>query len=88
MGDACLLHPISNHTHTHTHTLDTAPPKEVLKSGRMTFIEAGFVPAAIVHMGVESNDAPPPVLSKDSLKLAQSGLEAEVVMAQKRKLKQ
>ena len=76
------------HTHTHTHTPDTTPPKEVLKSGRITFIEAGFVPAAIVHVGVESSDAPPPVLSQDSLQQAQSGLEAEVIVAKKRELKQ
>ena len=67
---------------------DTTPPKEVLKNGKMTFIEAGFVPAAIVYVGVESSHAPDTLLSEDSLKAAQSGLEAEVVVAKKRELKQ
>lgn len=67
---------------------DTTPPKEILKSGRMTFIEAGFVPAAIVHVGVDSRDSPQPVLSPDCLKLAQSGLEAEMIVVKKRELKQ
>lgn len=67
--------------------LDTTPPKQVLKNGKMTFIEAGFVPAAIVYVGVESDHAPRPLLSEDSLKQAQSGLEAEVIMSKKRELK-
>ena len=54
----------------------------------MTFIEAGFVPAAIVHVGLESSDVPQPLLSQESLKQAQSGLEAEIVMAKRRELKQ
>ena len=53
----------------------------------MTFIEAGFVPAAIVHIGVESSDTPFPVLSEEILKEAKSGLEAEVVVAMKREVK-
>ena len=65
---------------------DTTPPKEVLKNGRMTFIEAGFVPAAIVHVGVEASDDPFPVLSEEILKEAKSGLEAEVVVAKKREV--
>ena len=67
---------------------DTTPPKEVLKNGRMTFIEAGFVPAAIVHVGVESSDMPLPVLSEEILKEAKSGLEAELVVAKKRETSQ
>ena len=53
----------------------------------MTFIEAGFVPAAIVHVGVDSRDAPQPALSGDCLKQARSGLEAEIVVAKKREVK-
>ena len=53
----------------------------------MTFMEAGFVPAAIVHIGVDSRDNPQPVLSQDCLREAKSGLEAEMVVAKKREVK-
>ena len=68
--------------------LDTTPPKQVLKNGKMTFIEAGFVPTAIVHVGVESSHTSLSLLSEDILKEARSGLEAEIVVAKKRELKQ
>jgi len=56
---------------------DTAPPKQVLRSGRITIAEAGFVPAAIVHLGTESEGRP--LLSAQCLQNAQSALQAEVV---------
>ena len=46
------------------------------------------MPAAIIHVGVDSRDAPQPSLSPDCLKMAQSGLEAEIIVAKKREMKQ
>ena len=81
---------------------DTTPPKQVLRSGKMTIAEvqskfpykpcvaltphmytsphltsqAGFVPAAIVHLSTESEVRP--LLSAQCLQSAQSVLQAEV----------
>lgn len=69
--------------HTYTHT-DTTPPKNVLRSGRVTLVEAGFVPAAIIHLGLDSpDDMKTPLLSEKSLQSAQSALQAEIVMSSK-----
>ena len=64
-------------------TSDTTPPKTVLRSGRPTLLEAGFVPAAIIHLGAEGSAATP-TLSRECLETAQSALHAEVAIAEKR----
>lgn len=48
----------------------------------MTFAEAGFLPAAIVHLGTESLRWP--LLSEECLGHAQSAWRAEVVQAEAR----
>ncbi len=65
-------------------TVDTTPPKTILKRGKVTFLEAGFVPAAIVYLGVEGGVDTPTLLSQEALDSAQSALQAEVAIAGKR----
>ena len=35
--------------------IDTTPPKTVLTNGKLTLVEAGLVPASIVHFGLHDN---------------------------------
>ena len=48
---------------------DTAPPKTILKSSAPTLGEAGFVPAANIHLGIkgEGDSENPQLLSPESL---------------------
>ena len=47
-------------------------------------MEAGFVPAAIVYLGLEGGMDTPTLLSQEALDSAQSALQAEVAIADKR----
>ena len=67
--------------------LDTTPPKEVLRSGRMTFTEAGFVPRANVYFSYNdpqdtlNNTAQ--ILSQASMeRYSNTSLQAEVIVSQ------
>ena len=60
---------------------DTAPPKTILKSSAPTLGEAGFVPAANIHLGLkgEGNSENPQLLSPDSLaRFSCSAAQAEL----------
>lgn len=35
--------------------IDTTPPKTVLTNAKLTLVEAGLVPASIVHFGLHDN---------------------------------
>lgn len=64
---------------------DTAPPKEILRSGRLTFAEAGFVPAVLVHMAIDDAWKKEPLLSQDCLKqFHKSHQEAELLASRGR----
>ena len=58
-----------------THTVHTTS----LPPSPSSLPQAGFLPAAIVHLGTESLQWP--LLSEESLSHAQSALQAEVVQA-------
>jgi tether containing UBX domain for GLUT4 len=58
--------------------LYTTPPKKVLRSAKITFAEAEFLPTAVVYVGVE-DDQPHPTLSDSALQQAASSLQAEIV---------
>ncbi|CAI7990503.1 hypothetical protein GBAR_LOCUS495 [Geodia barretti] len=57
---------------------DTTPPKKVLRSAKITFAEAEFLPTAVVYVGVEDGQ-PHPTLSDSALQQAASSLQAEIV---------
>lgn len=61
--------------------IDTTPPKQILKSGRPSFNEAGFVPAANIHLGFDE-EAPlinGTIVSTESMRLyCYTAMEAEI----------
>jgi len=59
---------------------DTTPPKSVLRGGKRSFMEAGLVPTALLHLGLES---PPqvPLLSAAALSSARSAIDADLALA-------
>lgn len=64
--------------------LYTAPPKNILRSGRLTLLEAGFVPAALLYVGLEEGVAAGELLAPHCLQLAQSSLQAHLAASRRR----
>uniref|UniRef100_A0A1X7VFL1 UBX domain-containing protein n=1 Tax=Amphimedon queenslandica TaxID=400682 RepID=A0A1X7VFL1_AMPQE len=66
--------------------LYTTPPKTVLKSGRLTLSEAGFVPGANIHFGFNEEGGgqgdSSPILSADSISQYSSTADKAEVVAQ------